>query len=192
MEDKYTLREVQIRVNQNLTVVAAVESVSAIKKLLEALSAENLSPQFVENKAESRDDDKKKMVVDDTPASRLEMKSSIPAGSLLKSNILAFKDGAPQLLRPNAFKNTTEAVLALVFAVESGLKIPKIDYESFKGLFESQNIKSGSPLSMLLNNLKNSGYLDKKAYDTDRTVVLSARGEQKAIEVLQGAGAKKT
>jgi hypothetical protein len=172
--------------------VAAVESVSAIKKLLEALSAENLSPQFVENKAESRDDDKKKMVVDDTPASRLEMKSSIPAGSLLKSNILAFKDGAPQLLRPNAFKNTTEAVLALVFAVESGLKSPKIDYESFKGLFESQNIKSGSPLSMLLNNLKNSGYLDKKAYDTDRTVVLSARGEQKAIEVLQGAGAKKT
>jgi Mn-dependent DtxR family transcriptional regulator len=38
---------------------------------------------------------------------------------------------------------------------------------------------------MLLSNLKNSNYIDKKAYSTDRTLTLTAKGEKKAIEVLK-------
>jgi Mn-dependent DtxR family transcriptional regulator len=39
---------------------------------------------------------------------------------------------------------------------------------------------------MLLTNLRNAGYVDKKAYAVDRTVRLTAKGATKAEEVIQG------
>lgn len=43
---------------------------------------------------------------------------------------------------------------------------------------------TGASLSMLTNNLKNAGYVDKK-YAADRTGRLMAKGENKASEVLK-------
>lgn len=88
-------------------------------------------------------------------------------------------------MKPTLFNAVSDAALVLLFSVEAGLKRSSIEYEAFKGLYESQNIKSGSSLPMLLNNLKNANYIDKKTYDSDRTVRLTAKGEKRAINVLK-------
>jgi hypothetical protein len=98
---------------------------------------------------------------------------------------LAFKDDVPQLLRPSAFNKAMEAALVLLHAVETGLRNSTIEYESFKALYEDQNIKSGTPLSMLITNLRNLGYLDKKEYRDSRKLRLTPKGDKKAIEILK-------
>jgi len=40
---------------------------------------------------------------------------------------------------------------------------------------------------MILNNLKNAGYVDKKAYEENRILLLTAKGERKGIEVVKSA-----
>jgi hypothetical protein len=126
----------------------------------------------------------------DDPHTLVELKAGIPQGSLLAKKILAIKDGVPQLLRNNLFSNVTDAVLVLVYAIEIGLRTPRIPYDQFKPLFEAQSLKSGSSLALLLNNLKGRGYIDKKLYDTDRTISLSGKGSQKAADVLQSIAGK--
>jgi hypothetical protein len=118
------------------------------------------------------------------PGSLVETRAGLSAGSLDAKNLLAFKDGVPQLLRPNLFSSVSDAALALLFAVEIGLGKAGVSFDNFKPLYDGQNIKSGTALSMLLTNLRNGGYLDKKAYAADRTIRLTAKGEKKAIEVL--------
>jgi hypothetical protein len=123
---------------------------------------------------------------DDSPDARLEVRAGLDQGSLKKKNILAYKDGIPQLLRPASFQSVSDAALTLIFSVEAGLKKPSVSFDDFKALYDAQNIKSGSPLSMLLINLKNAGYIDKGQYGQDRTIRLTAKGEKKATEVLHG------
>jgi hypothetical protein len=120
----------------------------------------------------------------DSPESRIETRSDLPPGCLRQKSILAFKDGIPQLLRPTIFGAVSDAALILIFAIESGLKKTAISFDDFKALYDAQNIKSGSPLSMLLTNLKNAGYIDKSQYSSNRTVRLTAKGEKKATDVL--------
>jgi hypothetical protein len=78
-----------------------------------------------------------------------------------------------------------EAPLVLLHAVETGLRNSAIEYDSFKALYEDQNIKSGTPLSMLMTNLRNAGYLDKKEYREHRKLRLTPQGDKKAIEILK-------
>ena len=52
---------------------------------------------------------------------------------------------------------------------------------------EAQNIKSGSPLAMLITNLKNSSYIDKKVYTEDKCLRLTAKGEKQAIDAIKKA-----
>jgi len=122
---------------------------------------------------------------EESPEARLASRASIPIAALRTAKILAFKDGTPQLFRPGMFGSVSDATLSLMYAAEIGLKKSSITYDDFKVLFEAQNIKSGSPLPMLLSNLHNGGYIDKKAYSSDRTVRLTAKGEKKAEEVLK-------
>jgi hypothetical protein len=91
----------------------------------------------------------------------------------------------PQLLRPSTFPSVSDATLALIYALEVGVRNTNIAYEDFKAVFDAQNIKTGTPLPMLLSNLKNSGYVDRAAYGSNRTVRLTAKGEKKAEEVLR-------
>src|ERR1700683_996673 len=120
----------------------------------------------------------------DSPESRIETRSDLHSGCLRQKSILAFKDGIPQLLRPTTFGTVSDAALILIFAIEAGLKKTAISFDDFKALYDAQNIKSGSPLSMLLTNLKNAGYIDKSQYSSNRTVRLTAKGEKKATDVL--------
>lgn len=189
MADTYNLREVRVDLGDGVSVVADVTSVAALSKLLRDLAEAELRTSRVPSVDPSADDRKTDggaLPKGESPAYRVEVRASIGPGQLEKANLLAFKDGAPQLLRPNAM-SVMDALVVLLFAVETGLKRPKMDLEAFKGLYEAQNIKSGSPLRMRLTDMRNTGYLDKSLYLKENSLRLTAKGEQKAIEVLKAA-----
>ncbi len=185
MAASYKIREVQIDVKPGIRLLAEVESIDELKKLVSELA----KAELLEVRAEP--DGHKKTAVhkepevgDDAPAGRVELRAGLTQGSLKGKSVLAFKDGVPQLLRPNSFGNVTEATLALLFAIEVGMKRNPVEYDGFKAIYDDQNIKSGSPLPMLISNLKNAGYVDKGLYTGSRGLRLTAKGEKKAIEVL--------
>ena len=188
MSAKYTVKEVHVEVNPGVTVIANVSCMDDITSLLDDLKARNLAPK-VENKRSTGEQDRKGQQdshLDESPTGRIETNAGIAKGSLAAKNILAFKDGIPQFLRPGAFGNVTDAALVLLHAIETGLKNQSVEYESFKGIYESQNLKSGTPLSMLMTNLRNAGYLDKTAYSKERRLRLTAKGDKKAVEIMKG------
>jgi len=184
MSGTYKLKEVRILLQSGVSLIAEVDSLGGLNSLLNDLAGEKFSVQKI-----STVEPPKTTVITtpsaEDPASRVETKAALTAGSLAKTKLVAFKDNAPQLLRPNTFDNVTDALLVLLFAVETGLRSSKISYDSFKGLYEAQNIKSGTPMRILLSNLRTSGYLDKGAHASDKALTLTAKGETKAIEVLQ-------
>jgi hypothetical protein len=182
MADEYTLKEVHVSLQPGVTLVAQVDSVAAVKKLMKDLKAADIAvPQAKQDTARLASTASRPA---DSPERRIEIKAELHEGQLANANTVAFKDGVPELLRPSTW-TVTDAVLLLLLALETGLKKPQIDYESFKALYDAQNIKSGSPLSMKLTDLRNDSYLDKKAYAEGRILRLTAKGEKKAIEVLQ-------
>jgi hypothetical protein len=186
MSDKYTLKEVHVEVHPGVTLTAEVSNFDGLISLLNDLKAKNLISLIDLKKRRDLDYvNKEKEDKGETPEGRIEVNAGIEKGSLAAKNVLAFKEGIPQLLRPSAFAKVTEAALVLLHAVEAGLKSPTTNYESFKGLFESQNLKSSTPLAMLLTNLRNSGYLDKKTYKDARKLRLSPKGDKKAIEIMK-------
>jgi hypothetical protein len=182
MTDNIKYRELRVRLAEGVTLVVDVSSKDDIKVALSELADFGPPPLPTAGAAESSETEIRK---DDSPEQRLEVRAGLEKGSLRLRNILGFKDGSPQLLRPTSFNSVSDAMLTLIFAVEAGLKKPSISFEDFRELYEAQNIKSGSQLTMLLNNLKNSGYIDKTQYSNDRTIRLTAKGEKKATEVLE-------
>ncbi len=186
MSSQYTIKEVRVSLASGAEIIAEVSSVKGVAALLADLSKEKLEAArrdaVKETPAEKTSDETKGQA--DSPESRIETKADLKAGSLAKKKVVAFKDDVPQLLRPNAFGATTDAALALIFAFETGLQRSSIEYEAFKGLFESQNIKSGSPLRVILSNLRQAGYLNKTKYNADKSISLTAKGETKAVEIL--------
>lgn len=156
-------------------------------RLADPALARALSEPEVDTRAKKREDNEsaKDDLEDASPEHDVETRAGLERGVLRKSKILAFKDGTPQLLQPGKFASISDAVLVLIYAIEHGLKKRGIPFDDFKGVFDLQNVKSGSPLTMILNNARRSSYLDDKAYVSDRTVRLSAKGEQKASETLR-------
>lgn len=61
----------------------------------------------------------------------------------------------------------------------------RVNYDDFAALYGAQNLKSGSPLSMPITNVRNAGYLDSRAYSDGRRLRLTAKGDQKAVQVLK-------
>jgi hypothetical protein len=181
-------KELQLKLAEGITLTVNVTSKDDIKAVLDDLAEFELSFQpNLRDKAQdlgNLDPD----TAEGSPEKNLEVRAGLGAGNLRLRNILAFKDGIPQLLRPGSFSSISDATLTLIFAVEAGLKKSSIGFDDFKVLYDAQNIKSGSQLSMLLNNLKNSGYIDKGQYNNDRTIRLTAKGEKKATEVLSSIG----
>lgn len=200
----YNIREVRVRIGPGVTVIAEVSSIDDIGGLLKDLRSKGLEPSDLDKDTSRKAEGKKPPggkspmagAEPDSPAGLMETRADLAAGSLGSAKVLAFKDGVPQLLRPGTFSSVSDAMLALIYALEVGVKNTNIAYEDFRAVFEAQNIKTGTPLPILLSNLKNSGYVDKAAYASNRTVRLTAKGEKKAEEVLKlacpgkaGAGA---
>jgi len=186
MSDAVKYRELRIDIGNGVTLVVDVATKADVEAALKELADFGVTLDK-EGGKDVRDEDKpapQAPVHGDTPDARLELRADLLPGSLRKKNILVFKDGIPQLLRPSSFPAVSDAALILIFSVEAGLKKPSLTFDEFRALYDAQNIKSGSPMSMLLNNLKNSNYIDKVVYGRDRTVRLTGKGEKKATEVL--------
>jgi hypothetical protein len=186
MPNNYKIRELHVELRPGVVLVIDVDSIEAVNKIMKELRAVQLFTVERTTGKEIKD-----IKLPEDPASRLELRANLSRGTLGGKNILAFKDNVPQLLRPNIFKKVSDAALVLLYAVEGGLQRTSIDYESFKGLYDSQNIKSGSPLAMLITNLRNASYIDKRAYLADRTLRLTAKGDSKAREVLKELESRK-
>lgn len=185
MPTNFKFRELRIQIRSDVLLVVEVSSIADVKAALDQLKDEELlsafppPPKGKHDKPDKRDTDE--------PASIIELSADIPANSLSDNNVLAFKNGVPQLIRPNMFGSVTEAVLVLLYSVEVGLKNNTIAFDSFKQLYDGQSIKAGSPLPMLITNLKNSGYIDRRTYDTSRNLTLSPKGAKKAVAVIKEA-----
>jgi hypothetical protein len=184
MSHNIKYKELQLKIAEGITLIVDVTSKDDIKAVLDDLAEFDISTrQKLGSKVRALSHSDSDMV-EDSPEKHLEVRAGLGVGNLRVRNILAFKDEVPQLLRPGSFNSISDAMLTLIFAVEAGLKKSAISFDDFKTLYDAQNIKSGSQLSMLLNNLKNSGYIDKGQYNNNRTIRLTAKGEKKAAEVL--------
>jgi hypothetical protein len=182
----YKITGVTVEVRPGVTVTAEISSPADLKQLLDDLNEEGLATAPPAPKKRHAHEISPETAEDESPVSRIETRAGLPAGELASAKVLAFKNEIPQLLRPGGFSSVSDATLALLYAVEIGLKKPSIPYDEFKDLYDAQNIKSGSALPMLLTNLRNAGYVDKKVYSADRTVRLTAKGATKAEEVIKG------
>jgi hypothetical protein len=187
MPSPFEIKEIHVNLADGVKVVATVTSIEGIKALIGVLRSEklvSLTPPLPERPHGTPSPPAPKPQAKDTSEAKMETRAALQAGSLAKTKLIAFKDNIPQLLRPTVLK-PTDAVVILLFAVEAGLGNTKMDYQSFKDLYDAQNIKSGSPLAMKLTDLRNGGYIDKKSYSSDRSILLTAKGERKAIEVIR-------
>jgi hypothetical protein len=187
MAEEYVLREVRLHLSDTVTLIADVKSFDGLKALIkDAANAQGLSVPEADPNAVPKGSGG----IPNDPARRIETRAGLQAGSLDRLELIAFKDNVPQVLRPGAL-SVVDAVLLLIFAVETGLQKTKLDYDVFKSLYEAQNIKSGSPLAMRVTDLRTQGYIDKAVYTQDRSIRLTAKGEKKAIEVLKKASTSK-
>lgn len=123
-------------------------------------------------------------VPEDDPYEKIaNMLNNISATELRAKKIFSIKDQNVQLLKPNQFSKVMDAICVLLFLLEVGIGKRDIQYNMFRDIFESQNIKSGSPLTMLIINMKIAKYIDPKKYKT-KIVSLTPKGQEQAIAVL--------
>lgn len=182
--NSYAITTAEVSIDGGIKVVANVDSIEAVEQFIKDLQAAGLhSTTPLPRKSELPSINKDAGLED--PANLIETQAGLESGQLLRAKILAIKDGAPQILRSTIFDKVTDAVLVLMLALEVGLRRNPVNYEDFSALFESHNLKSGSPLSMLVTNLRNGGYLDNRIYSDGRKLRLTAKGQAKAIEVLK-------
>lgn len=190
MENKIKLKELHVTIQEGVVLKIDVSSIEDVKEALDQLTKADFIK--IADAGGAQKNDKAGAAppppptpAGDDPISAIETRAELAKGALTAKNILAIKDGIPQLLKPNSFDNVTDALLVLLFATEITLKNAKMEYDALKSLYEGQGIKSGSSFALLLNNLKNAQYIDKKLYDTNRTISLTAKGEKSAIDILK-------
>ncbi len=191
MAQTYKIKEVNIQLASGVIVTAEVDSIQQLKELIDDLQKEKLLQlKPITKIAEEKPNGLKEFKAAEfsgngnNPLSLIEEKAELPENTLTTKKILGIKDGNPQILRPSAF-TSQEGIFVLLYALEYGLGKQKISFDEFKTLYDGQGIKSGSPLVMTVNNLKNNNYIDKKIYEASRELTLNARGATKAIEVLK-------
>lgn len=143
MSEAYKLKEVHIQMQDGVTLIAEVSSVAAVRALLDELGGGDikvikhkatLKPPQYNNKEEGSD----------SPAARLESKAELTGGSLGAKKVLAFKDDVPELLKANTI-SITDAVLILLFAVETGLRKNKSSTNLLKGYTRLRILRVEAP-----------------------------------------------
>jgi hypothetical protein len=157
----YTITRAEISLRAGIKVIADVTSIEGINSLLADLQTGGLGEPTI-NERRSEDTKSHVLAKTDEPGRRIESQAGLDEGRLQAAKILAIKDGVPQLLQKNIFNTVTDAVLVLMYSLEVGLKQNPVPYDDFASLFESQNLKSSSPLSMLVTNLRTAGYLENR------------------------------
>jgi hypothetical protein len=127
-----------------------------------------------------------KMTPREDPLERIALRLDVPGDKLRTANLFGVKGDKVQILKTQKF-TASEAVMAICLVSETGLGRPALSYEDLKEAFQESSIKSKSPLYMIISNLGNLGYIDKKRYDSQAEVVLTAKGEAKVGQAISKA-----
>lgn len=186
-EKNYVITRTEISLDSGAKIIADVSSLDDIKKLLTDIRTAGMGEPIAETQATDSVNKAKNSPATqiDDPTQRIETQVGLEAGRLATAKILAIKNGIPQFIQKSLFPSVTDAILVLLYALEVGLRQNPIQYETFVSIFDAQNLKSGSPLSMLMTNLRKATYLDSRAYADGRKLRLTAKGDAKAVEVLK-------
>jgi hypothetical protein len=127
-----------------------------------------------------------KLVQKEDPLEKIALRLDMPGDKLRSASLFGVKAGKVQILRTQKFA-ASEALMAICFVSEIGVGRPALSYEDLKEAFEESRVRSKSPLYMIISNLGNLGYIDKKRYDSQQEVVLTAKGETKVREAITKA-----
>jgi hypothetical protein len=118
----------------------------------------------------------------DRIAHRLDVDSS----NLKEAKLFGIKGEKVQIFKTQKFA-PAEAVMAICYVSEIGVGKAALSYEELKEAYRESHIKSDSPLYMIISNIAKSGYIDKQRYDSQKEIVLTAKGETKVKEITQKA-----
>lgn len=118
----------------------------------------------------------------DKIASRLDADSS----HLKDAKLFGIKGEKVQVFKTQKFA-PAEAVMLICYISEIGVGKAALSYEELKEAYQESHIKSESPLYMIISNIAQSGYIDKQRYDSQKEIVLTAKGETKVKEITQKA-----
>src|SRR5262245_47141726 len=142
MTDKhYTIKEAQIRLAQGAVLTLGVTSFAGVRQALEDAKAAGLEISAaapITPGAESIPPPPPgpRVPAGDAPEDLIDSRAGLEPGKFAKLNLIGFKGDTPQLLRPSSL-SVTDALVLLLFAIETGLKTPKIEYDRFKAIYEA-------------------------------------------------------
>lgn len=120
------------------------------------------------------------------PTERVANRLDIDAAKLRDAKLFGIKGEKVQIFKAQKFA-PFEAVLAISFVSEIGIGKTALSYEELKEAYQESHIKSGSPLYMIISNIGNQGYIDKKRYESQKEIVLIAKGVEKVKEAIEKA-----
>jgi hypothetical protein len=124
------------------------------------------------------------------PLERVARRLEVDLDDLAKAKLFGIKGGKVQVFKTQRF-SAADAVMAICFLSEIGLGKTVMSFDELKEAFLESHIRSGSPLYMIISNVGNRGYIDKQRYDSQKEVVLTAKGETKIKEIIQEALSRK-
>jgi hypothetical protein len=120
------------------------------------------------------------------PFEKIAHRLDVEPSNLNETKLFGIKGEKVQIFKTQKFA-PAEAVMAICYVSEIGVGKPALTYEELKEAFQESHIKSDSPLYMIISNVAKSGYVDKQRYDSQKEIVLTAKGETKIKEIIQKA-----
>ena len=135
----------------------------------------------------TKDKDDEKMTFDgDDPMNKISLRLEMDYDKIKNSSLFGVKDGKIQIFKAQRI-TPKDALLIITFIYETGLGNSAIPYEDMKEAFTMSNIKSKSPLYMLISNCTKAGYLDKARYDSQKEITLTPKGEAQVKKAIENA-----
>ncbi|MFA5856511.1 MAG: hypothetical protein WC867_04075 [Candidatus Pacearchaeota archaeon] len=154
---------------------------SKIKKLIPLEDTLKTAKSVVEVKK----DEIKNPTLED-PINKIALKLDLNYEKLNKATLFGIKSGKVQIIKTQKF-TPKDALLVITFLYEECLGNPAIPYEELKEFFQLSNIKSGTPLYMIISNSAGAGYIDKQRYDSQKEITLTAKGLKQVKKIIEEA-----
>ena len=120
------------------------------------------------------------------PFDKMAHRLDVEPSNLSGAKLFGIKGDKVQIFKTQKFA-PAEAVMAICYVSEVGVGKSALTYEELKEAFQASHIKSDSPLYMIISNIANSGYIDKQRYDSQKEIVLTAKGDTKIKGIIQKA-----
>lgn len=155
------------------------------KKIKKIASEERPASPAPKPLVEKRKEPKAEIDEKEDPLKKVSLRLEMDYEKLNKEQLFGTKEGRVQIFKPKF--SPKDALLVITFIYEIGLGNTSIPYEELKETFRNSNIKSKSPLYLIIFNAAKSGYIDKQRYDTQKEITLSPKGEARVKKIIESA-----